>query len=395
MEQPETPAAHKTKILYLVTKANWGGAQRYVYDLATYCARASFDVVVAAGSPGTLFEKLAAQNIRTVAIPELTRDVGIMREFITLFAILKVIAAERPAVVHLSSSKAGGVGAAAAFLYNLAHRGRRARVVFTAHGWGFNEDRGAVARLLIFLASVLSTMLHNVVICINRREYDQARRFVPARKLALVYNGISPLDLLPRSEARSLLARVAARPLDADAVIIGTIAELTKNKGLEYLIEAARILANAAPAAKSVILIIGDGEMRRELGENIRAHALENSVRLLGAVPDAARLLAGLDVFVLPSIKEGLPYTILEALQARIPIVATGVGGIPELVADGENGLVVPAKDAAALAAALGKLAADAALRARLGAGNESAGAGSFSLEKMATETILQYTKRA
>ena len=138
---------------------------------------------------------------------------------------------------------------------------------------------------------------------------------------------------------------------------------------------------------------MGDGEERAKLEQQIAAHGLGNTVFLAGCIPDAARLLPAFDIFILPSLKEGLPYTILEALQARIPVVATSVGGIPDMIQSGKNGLLVPPQSSSALHSALTELIRDPIKRRQFGTAGHTTVLQNFTLNTMLTHTINCYEK--
>ncbi|MDP3727229.1 MAG: glycosyltransferase [bacterium] len=381
----------RTKILYVVTKSAWGGAQRYVFDLATRLDARQFDVLVATGGTGPLVERLREGGIRTVSLPSLARDVGLWVDARALWSLLGLYRRERPAIIHLSSSKAGGIGAAAAFLYKLTTRAWGTRVVFTVHGWPFNEDRPRWQRILIFLASWFSTLFHDRVIIITTADYRAAHRFIPEEKLALIFHGIDPIDFLPRHAARAFFGEKIGTPLAPDTVLIGANAELTKNKGLNYLIQSIAQLKSKIQNAKYKILIVGDGEDRLKLEAEITRHGLTERVFLLGFIPEVKRYLKGLDLFVLPSVKEGLPYAMLEAMAAGLPIVASRVGGTPDLIRDGESGLLVRPKDPLALAGAIGRVLADRGHWAGLGRKARERTLASFPMDAMLARTIALY----
>ena len=124
-----------TRILYLITKANWGGAQRYVYDLATAAKTQGYDVSVAYGEEGPLAPRLRASGIPAERIRGLARDIGWLREARAFFSLLRLLRRERPEVIHINSSKAGILGCLAARFTGVP------RIIFTAHGWAFNEAR--------------------------------------------------------------------------------------------------------------------------------------------------------------------------------------------------------------------------------------------------------------
>ena len=380
------------KILYIITKSGWGGAQRYVQDLAVHLPRDQFHAVAAMGARiqqrGTLFDMLEAAGIRTIAIASLGRDIGFMQDTRSLWEIFSIIKKEKPDVVHLNSSKVGGIGALAARLASLI-TGHRPLIIFTVHGWGFHEDRSRLARILIYAASWISSCFHDRVIVLDRTDYDAGRRFIPKRKLTLIPNGIEGIHVMPRAQARAALAEKIGRDIADNTILIGTIAELTKNKGLSYLVSAIKALPQYYGSPTSIIL--GSGEYQEQLQKQIDSLKLANKVFLAGFIPDASRYLEACDIFVLPSLKEGLPYALMEAMAAGLPAVATRVGGIPDLIEDGIEGMLVPPKDAPALTHALGALIEDPHLRRRLGISAHTKIKTTFTFRAMLEHTIHIY----
>jgi glycosyltransferase involved in cell wall biosynthesis len=303
--------ASSKKVLYVITKGSWGGAQRYVFDLATGCGP-TYVPHVALGAPGALAEKLKAKGVAVTIIPSLTRDVSLLADSMSFFALYALYRKERPDIVHLNSSKAAGLGALAARLAGVP------RVLFTVHGWPFLEPRHSVVRALIWFLSWLSALLSHTVIVISRHDYTlgEAMPFV-GRKTVLIYNGIAPFSLGDGTRVRS--------HFPPKVRITGVIGELTKNKNQIALIERAR------NDPTLYVAIIGEGEDRPLLEASIRAHGLEKRVKLLGFI-DAKDALAGIDCLMLPSLKEGLPYILLEAKAVGLPIEARYVGGVGEIL---------------------------------------------------------------
>lgn len=298
------------EVLYIITKANWGGAQRYVFDLATNLPP-EFKVSVAYGQPGLLAQRLQEAGIETHPIRSLQRDVSAWADLQSFFELYRLVLKLNPDVVHLNSSKAGAVGALAAWL-----AGAR-RIVFTAHGWPFNEPRGALSRALIWLASWATALLCDTVIAVSQSELHAVRRMPFCKhKVVCIYNGID-LGMQFGSGERIRAA------FPAGALIVGTVGELTRNKNQIELIERAK----KDPAI--YVAIVGEGELRPMLEEKIQAYGLQERVKLFGFMP-AAEVLKGFDAFALPSLKEGLGYVILEARAAGLPIEANRVGGVGE-----------------------------------------------------------------
>jgi len=295
----------KRKVLYVITKSNWGGAQRYVFDLATNLPKQDFDVSVILGGDGLLAQKLQQEKTSVYRSLFMQRDMSMLADIKSFFELYRLFKQIQPDVVHLNSSKAGGVGALAARMAGVKN------IIFTVHGLPEDEPRGVLARLLIKVATRLTFALCDKVITVSK---DNQRR---VRGSVLIYNGIGPIVFGTGDTIRSAFP--------PGVTITGTIGELNKNKNQVALIEEAKQNPNM------YVAIVGEGEMRSKLERLINKYNLNNRVKLFGFLP-AAEVLKGFDIFALPSLKEGLPYVLLEAKQAGLPIVANRVGGIGEIL---------------------------------------------------------------
>ena len=310
----------KKKILFVITKSNWGGAQRYVYDLATALPKDEFDVGVALGgtgepdaNTGRLSERLAEAGVRTIFLKSFIRDVSLWHEWKTLSELIILFKQEHPDVVHLNSSKAGGLGALAARLAGVLN------IIFTAHGWAHRENRSPFARLLIWLASWATILLVHQVIAVSKYDYHGAPVLFSRRKIRIIHNGI---DLhMPFASGERI--RSAFPP---GVKITGTIGDFSKNKNQIALVEEARV-----DPTMYVALVGDDGPERPHLEAKIKEYGLDGRVKIFGFMP-AREVLRGFDVFALPSLKEGLPYVLIEARAAGLPIVANRVGGVGEIL---------------------------------------------------------------
>lgn len=299
------------KILFLITKATRGGAQKYLYDLATHVPD-EYEAVVVYGEKGRLAQDLSAANVRTIEVPSLGRNIALISDIRSFFRIRAIIRAERPQTVHLNSSKAAALGAIAARLSGVE------KIVFTAHGWPFKENRNAVARILIYLVSYVTSLLSDHIIVVSKIDETLGKRMWGCgNKVRYIPLGIETPHFLSREEASATLHIATKGPR------IVTNAELTKNKGLRYGIEAISILKSRGVDAS--YFLISDGEDRRMLEQLAQEHGVSENVKFLGFVPEAARYLKAFDLFLLPSIKEGMPYVLLEAAAANMPIITTRV----------------------------------------------------------------------
>lgn len=306
----ETPA--RKKIFYVITKSNWGGAQRYVFDLAT-ALQNTFEVHVVFGQEGLLAQKLRATGISTFPSKSLQRDVSIRSDIKSFFELWQLFRIEKPNIVHLNSSKAAGIGALAARLAGVPH------IIFTAHGWPFAEKRNALWRLFAVLGSWATALLSHVVIVVSKNDFRVGKRLpLCSNKMHLIYNGI---DLhMPFGSGERI-----RNAFPSGVRIIGTIGELTHNKNQIALIEQAK------NNPSMYVAIVGTGEDYLFLKEKIDEYGLDTRVKLFGFIP-ADEVLRGFDVFALPSLKEGLPYVLLEAKVANLPILAERVGGVGEIL---------------------------------------------------------------
>ncbi len=332
------------KILFVITKSNWGGAQRYVFDLARSLPKQAWNVGVVLGGTGLpgaaggkLEEELRHKDIRTLFVPSFMRDFSLGAEWRTFKHLLNLFSTEQPDVVHLNSSKAGGLGALAARMAGVP------MIVFTVHGAPWQEDRSVLARGIIALASWISFLLCRRIIVISEDAYERIRALPFCRKkVQLVHNGIEPLEFMPKEAAREMLK------IDTSHPVVGAIGELVWNKGYHVLLRAVGILKRRGIPV--YVCIVGEGEERKFIKTLMQEEDIEDRVHLAGFVPDAYKIIKAFDVFVLSSLKEGLPYVLIEAGQAALPVLASNVGGVPDLITDNVSGLLCPSKNHGKLA---------------------------------------------
>ncbi len=349
--EQERPSLPK-KILYIITKSNFGGAQRYVFELAKRSKQEGYETAVALGGNGVLIEKLQAEGITVFHLDSAQRDISLLKEFKLLWRLLQVVRAFRPTALHLNSPKIGGLGAVAGRIFRVP------QIVYTNHGWPFKEDRPEWQLMLIRFFSWLTIFFNKKIIVLSETEKEYVVTWPTARKkIEVLPNGISQFLVKNKEEARALLLEKARHTTHASHIdsiqpvqitqktfVIGTISELHKNKGLSYALSGIKQFIEHMPEKEILFFIIGEGEKRPELESQIKELGLEKNVVLCGHVDDARTYLKAFDVFLLSSIKEGLPYVILEAGISKIPVISTSVGGIPEVIKNFETGLLIPPK---------------------------------------------------
>ncbi len=333
------------KILYVITKSNWGGAQRHVFDLATHFKTQGHEVIVALGGEGMLRDRLREAGIATRPIAGLGRDISLTKDSSSFGDIFKIIKEVRPDVLHLHSPKAAGLGSLAGRLLRVK------KIIYTVHGWAFNEDRSIHQKSAMAFFSWLTMLFSTHIITLSEKETAQAQAFPwVARKIRMIPQGIIPPKFFATASARLLLEQKMATSFDKK-ILVGTIAELHPNKGLFYAINAFEKVAQHHPSA--ILFIIGSGELEGQLRNLIKEKNLEKNVILAGYLEHAAEYLKAFNIFLLSSIKEGLPYTLIEAGYAGLPVVATTVGGIPEVIEDMKTGILIQPKKSAEISHAL------------------------------------------
>ncbi len=377
------------KILYIITQGELGGAQKYIAELSKVLKNKNWDINVAIGEDENnwLSQEINSLGGRIWSLKHLKRNISPLNDLLAIFELFKLLHKINPDVIHLNSSKAGLVGSFASLLYRIS--GKKIKVIYTAHGWVFNEPMIFFKKIVFIWLEKISSLIKDKIICVS--EFDRITAIklgIDTKKLITIHNGISLSKeyFFSKSEARKKIN------LNEGDFIIGTIANFYKTKGLFFLIEAFKILSEKNINKKLKLVIIGDGDLRSKLEEQIIKNKL-NNVFLIGRINYASKYLKAFDIFVLSSIKEGLPYSLIEAQLAGNPIVATNVGGIPEIIKDGTDGLLVNAGDSYALAQKIQILINDndKDTREKLGQSAIKKATEKFSIDRMVNATIKLY----
>jgi glycosyltransferase involved in cell wall biosynthesis len=338
-----------------------------VLDLATGLAD-RFEFALGVGEEGNLTEVASRLGVPAHTVRGLGNAVSPWRDALAFRETVKLIRRLRPDLVVTHSSKAGLVGRAAA---------RRCGVpsVFTAHGWSFVEGvpraRSLVAVPLERLAARWCRRI--IVVCDADRRVALRRRIAPVEKLVTVRYGI-----------RDVPERAA--PGAGGVPVVAMVARFEPQKDHACLL---RALAAVASPWRAVL--VGDGPTRPSAEKLARELGIADRVFFLGSRDDVAGILASAHVFALATRWEGLPITILEAMRAGLPVVASDVGGVSDAVVEGETGFLLPRGDVGALALRLGRLIGDPGLRARLGDGGRARYSTGFQVAGMLRDTLALY----
>lgn len=328
----------QVKILFVITQGFWGGAQKYILDLVSGLGP-NYTVAVALGSDdANNFEKkltAANPNIQIYPLKHLKREISPLHDFLALFELKQLYKKLQPDIIHLNSSKAGILGSLA--------KTPDTKIIYTAHGWVFLEPLSKLRKTLYRLLEQSTASYKDAIIVLSGADQKVAEEqlHINKKKLYNIPLGIPEIQFLDKNDARQKITE-QNQHIDTRKLWSLTIANHYPTKGLDILIEAVDKLS-PEEQNQFQFCIIGDGPERTRLQTDISLKHLENSIFLLPFIDNASTLLKAADLFTLPSRKEGLPYAILEALQAELPILATKVGGIPSLLQNSpESALITP-----------------------------------------------------
>jgi glycosyltransferase involved in cell wall biosynthesis len=330
------------RILLIVTNSELGGAQTHLLTLVSHLA-SKYDFSVLVGSDGPLVQTLVERGIPVLFVPGLGRTLNPYSMLRSMWWLVRFLKSSRPSLVHAHSSNAGLVARCAAAICKVP-------AVFTAHGWGFKAGVPPFRRVFVYLSELIATPLTRRIICVSRSELTLAYRCLPGPKNRFTHiaNGIadSPYRCKPRS----------APP------IIVMVARFQEPKDQALLLRAfARIKRPAR------LMFVGDGPEMDAVRALSTSLGQGDSVVFHGSRKDVAPLLADCQIFALISKHEGFPISVLEAMRAGLPVLASAVGGIPEQVKDGVTGLLIRSHSEAEVSAALDLLVSSPELRDRFG----------------------------
>jgi len=338
------------RVMRIIARLNIGGPAVHVVLLTDRLRPPDFESTLVCGQIGAHEGDMAylvqERGITPVYVPELGRELSPLRDLLTLFKLWRLMRRLRPDVVHTHTAKAGFVGRIAAWLARVPVR------VHTFHGHVLHGYFGPAKTRVFLWLERLSARLSDRLITISPALRDElAERYgvAPAAKFSVVPLGLE-LDGLAQS-ARHAGAFRAEYNLPEDAPLIGIVGRIVPIKNHTLFLAMAARVRRARPAAHFVI--VGDGEGRAAVEDQVDALGLRDAVTFTGWQRDLAPIYSDLDVLVISSDNEGTPVSIIEALAAGVPVVSTAVGGVPDLLRQGEFGRLAPANDPDALAGAV------------------------------------------
>jgi glycosyltransferase involved in cell wall biosynthesis len=359
------------RIAYVVTRADpIGGVQIHIRDLALALLAQGHAPTVITGGTGTFVDQLRANGVPTVVLPDLTVPISPLRDARALVGIRSTLARLRPDLVAVHSSKAGILG-------RLASRSLGLPVIQTVHGWNFTPGIPPLqAGLYRQIERLLGPFLTKII---TVSEFDRnlamSARIAPESRFVTVHNGIPDISRDLRSDPGE------------EPVRLVMVARFEAQKDHGTLLRALAGLKDR----RWTLDLIGNGPLSDATRQLARSLALSDRVHFLGQRTDVEQLLARAQVSLLVTNWEGFPISILEAMRAGLPVVASDVGGIGESVQDGQTGYLVPQGDAETLRERIGRLLIDSELRVRLGKEGRNSYERQFTLAASVAKTLRVY----
>ncbi|MBO4707498.1 MAG: glycosyltransferase family 4 protein [Elusimicrobiaceae bacterium] len=322
-----------TKIAFVITKLDLGGAQKSVLYTARHISD-NFEPFLLCGQGGTL-EKYAKDHIKNLhIIPSLIRQINPVKDFLAFKELAKKLKEINPQIVHTNCPKAGILGRIAAKLFT------KAKVVHTTHGFVFYEGQNIFKKYFYILIERFAALFADYMIFVSNRDLQTALKYkiTTSEKARLIRAGVTPKTKESlRFNKTKLFEELGIK--EGTKIILQT-ANLKPEKNPLESIRIANLVCKKIP--NTVFLYTGAGPLKTKSENLIKEFELENNFKLIGEREDIPHLLSIADVFILTSIREGLPMALLEALFMKIPAVCYNVGGIYEVLKDGENGFLIP-----------------------------------------------------
>jgi len=397
-ETPTVPPAPslvphaRSRVLFIIATLDRAGAEQQLVRLCVGLDRRRFQPAVSCLTRGGPLER----ELREARVPVWIAGKRSKYDLTVLARLTRVMRRFRPHLIHtwlFTGNAFGRTAAILAFGPRIRARERAARDTRGPHSlagplliaseravdiWKTPVHRAIDRFLSRFTARVAAN-------CDAVRGFCVDALGIPRGKVAVVRNGID----LAGFDAAARRPPAAPLPTSHGLHVLGAVARLSQQKGIEYLLDAFDVLRRRVPDAR--LWIAGEGEDRRALEERAGRLGIAGHVHFLGHRPDVPALLRRLDLFVLPSLWEGLPNAIIEAMAARRPVVATAVDGTREVVVENETGLLVPPRSPGALASAMVQLLADPRLRRRMGRAGRQRVEAAFSERRMIEQTEALY----
>lgn len=358
MRNSTQSASGRVRITRIIARLNVGGPALHIAGLMAGLNPSQFESRLIMGrcgqEEGDMTYLIREQSLTPpTLIPELGRRISPLRDLVTVYKLVLILRRQRPHIVETHTAKAGFVGRLAA---------RIARVPVVLHLFHGHVFYGYFGRLqtcaYIMIERLMARLSDRIVTISESQQHDVVRtyRIASANKVVVVPLGFDLSALVAAKQSAKARFRSLCG-LSADAPLVGFVGRLTSVKNPALFVQAAKRVLGEAPEAQ--FCVVGDGELRQDVERQVAALGIAERVHFAGWQRDMPAVYAALDVLVLTSLNEGTPVTAIEALAAGVPVVATDVGGVADVVHDKETGLLVPPGNADALVRSISALLLD------------------------------------
>jgi glycosyltransferase involved in cell wall biosynthesis len=365
-------------LLYVIQNDEFGGGEHGFSQLVKGLDCKIFKVFVATTAKGRFYREIKDSGATVITIP-----FGKLQIFRALILLMRTIRGKNIQLIHSQ-------GARADFFARIAGRFEKVPAIVSTvqmpvEGFNVPWPRKIFYKLLDRFSERFVDRF--IVVSKSLRQHLISKHKITKNKISLIYNGVE-LDGFNQSVREKVNIREVFN-IPPDLPIVGAVGRMVWQKGFEYLIRAAPAVLKAFPQTR--FLIVGEGNLKNDLIDLANSLQIQDSFIFTGFLHDIYPILSELQVFVLPSLREGFPLIILEAMAALKPIVSTAIDGITEQIEDGVNGILVPPQDSELLGQAIIKLLKDRSLAKRLGEEARNRARDRFSVERMVTDTKLVY----
>jgi len=389
------------KIVHIITRLDKGGSTEDVLLTTTHFAQKGYQCSLIYGKtinpPVELVKKTKTAGVKFIGIESLVRSISPFRDLLAFLCLLRLLRLLRPDIVHTHSSKAGILGRLATYLYSklqIADCKLKPKIVHTPHGHVFYGYYGRMITTMFITIERITAIITNKLIALTEGEKNESLAYGVGRseQWEVIHSGVNFSDI--RDQASGIRKEF---DIPEEAIVIGSVGRLDPVKGYKYFVEAIPLITQSPITNHQALkfLIVGDGEERKNLqsvivrrqsqalDDGVCNLKLEDRVIFTGWRNDVEEMISLMDIYVQPSINEGMGKTLIQAQALGKPIVATNVQGIPSVVKDGVTGILVPPKNSQALAEAILELAESEERRRKMGKEGK----------KWVTETVDGYAR--
>ena len=377
----------KIKVAQVITRLDWGGSPDIVRTVCSQLDPLIYDVTLIIGltkNPNLKTrEFISKMGEKVIIIPQLKRDIDFINDITAFLKLFFLFRRSGFDIVHTHTAKAGALGRLAAFLAGVPV------IIHTMHGHNLYGYFGkTLSRIIAFIERLLSGLTDKIIVFTGLEREDMIKfKASRADKMRLIYQGLE-LENIFSGNFDKVKIRGALR-IEEGYSVVGMVGRLEPVKGAQYFIEAALLVAKKISRIK--FILVGEGTLRRKLEERVKEAGFAERFVFTGWRDDALDVASVFDVLVLPSLNEAVGIVLIEAQYIGIPVVATNVGGIPEIVRHNETGILVPPADPVALAQAVESLLTDKEKRRKLAGAGHAWVRGRFMAEDMVAEISKLY----